>query len=175
MTGINGITSSLGNGNAAVLINPDDALLLFNTLINSLISVIVICGFLIAGVTFKIFGALVGRIDNEPSVVYNWRFSTSNVFAYFYIAVMLLSLFLGVSTDIFSLTVSNLYNVLSAVYAYIGYNYVSAMLINSPRRGFMKVILIFALFSATSLAIGILSVMGVIFTFSHNKIKKEGI
>ncbi|MBQ8584160.1 MAG: hypothetical protein IJ488_06090 [Clostridia bacterium] len=173
LTGINGITSSLGDGNAAVLISPDDALVLFNSLVNSLISVIVICGFVIAGVTFKVFGAIVGRIDREPSTVYNWRFSTSNVFAYFYIALLLLSLFAGASTDIFSLTVSNLYTVLSVVYAYVGYNYVSALLINSPRRGFMKLVLFLALFSATSLAIGILSIMGITFTFTHNKLKRE--
>jgi len=170
---LTGMTTSLGNGSSEVMINPDDAELIFNSLVNSLISLVIILGFLITGVTFKVFSAIVGHLDKEPTTIYNWRFYTPNSFVYFFIGVLALSLFVGTGTDAFSVTVANINTVLTAVYAYIGFNYVSVMLSGFKRPRLMRIFLIIALFFATSIAFSILSVFGIVFTLINNKINSN--
>ena len=118
------LTAALPNGTAEMLFSAEEAGAMFDSVVNSLISYIIIIGFFIAGITFKIFSAVVFRCSNNPAKIKAWRFSTSNIVAYFYIALIVLSFFVGSSTDIFSVTVSNLYNIFMFVYAYIGFGYV---------------------------------------------------
>ena len=61
--------------------------LVFDSLVSGLISVFVIYGFLISGIALKSFAAIASAISDNSREISEWRFSTSNVFCYFYIVL----------------------------------------------------------------------------------------
>ena len=131
-------------------------------------SVLVIVAFLLSGITAKIFTFIVSRLSAKPLEVLRWRFSTGNVFAYFYLIVSVLA-FVAMGNDGFAIVVANLHNVFMVVYAYIGFNYVHFLISRSRSSFFATAILIVAILALSSFALSLLSFIGVYFTIMKNK------
>jgi len=161
-------------GSEGVAATEEYATLLLTTFVNSLPSLIVICAFLIVGASMKVFGFVVSRFTARPTALYRWRFSTSSPFVYFYLALFVLSIFAG-GVDVFGIAVLNLYNVFTAVYAYIGFNFLRALLMMKKSAFFSTFILILSVVLLSSIALTVLAMFGVYFTIAKNKAKgKEG-
>ena len=133
------------------------------------LAVLGVIAFAIAGFTLKIFSFLLFRFAAEPKRVLFWRFTTSNVFAYFYVALLLLGFFVG-NEGVLAITVNNFYCVFLFVYAYIGYNFVLSLM--SQRLGFgaASFLVIGCLIFLGVFAFQVLSAFGVIFTVRNNKV-----
>ena len=101
---------------------------LYDRQLTMVISYTVIICFAVVGITMKLFTRLYTRLCEDASPVTCWRFMTTNVFAYFYIALMFLSVFTSVSGSVLGITIGNLYNIFLIVYAYVGFNQAVAML-----------------------------------------------
>ena len=142
--------------------------LLLSSLVLVIPSLVVIIGFLLSGLTCKIFCFIVSRFSDKPELIVNWRFSTGSIFAYFYIVVVIFSALVG-AYDVFGIALANVQNVYMFVYAYIGFNY--ARFILSLRRSsfFSTVVLVAVIVALSSFAISILSFLGVYFTVIKNK------
>ena len=142
--------------------------LLLSSLVMTLPSLVVALAFLLTGLSCKFFTFIVSRLSDKREYILSWRFSTSNIFAYFYLAAVIFLGLIGTS-DVFGIAIANLQNVFMLVYAYIGFNY--AKYIFSRRRNaiFVTLILIAAVAAFSSLAVSILSFLGVYFTIAKNK------
>jgi hypothetical protein len=151
------------------LIDEETAVLLFDSAISSLISVVAVVGFIIAGVSLKVFSAIARRISDTPEYVTSWRFVTSSAVAYFFLVLVLVSFFMSSGTDTLSITVANLYSIFAVVFAYSGFGYLYRIF--SAKRGpvFAALILVVGTLVLSSVAITLLSVFGVIFTITYNK------
>lgn len=131
-------------------------------------SLLVVVVLMIMGCAFKIFTLLMRGLSADTSYLLGWRFTTSNVFVIFYIALSFINAFMT-ETNIFSVSVSNLYVIFNFIYAYIGFNFVTAMLSQRWRRGVAVVAVIGGVLLLSSLAVQFLAVAGAVFSFISNK------
>jgi hypothetical protein len=88
----------------------------FDRQVGMIISYLLIGGFVVSGIGLKIFGAIVSRCSEDNTRIKNWRFTANKSYAYFYIILMLLSLFIGATDGIFAISVLNLYNIFSVIF-----------------------------------------------------------
>ena len=165
------IMESLSSTSSEIFAQLDEVALSdsFDSVFDLALSVIVIFAFLLTGITLKIFSAFAYRVAKEPQSVVFWRFSTSNFVAYFYCALFVLGFFSG-GEGVYAITVSNLFYIFLAVYAYIGFNFALSLI--SGRFGFALsvIILVAAVMFIGVIALEILSLLGVVFTHISNKV-----
>ena len=150
---------------------PEEAELLFHDFVIFLIPITILLAFLVSGLTFKIFSATVRRCSGGDSVINLWSFRVSNMIAYFYVIVAVLSLFVSYDKSIFSYTVITINTVLSAVFAYIGVSVVYTIMRAKGMSFFLTIsaiIIVCMLFSSFSTQI--ISLIGVYFNIVTNKI-----
>ena len=148
----------------------------YNQQMSLVISYAVIICFALVGLSMKIFEVVYSRIAEDKNPAIYWRFMTNNVFAYFYIALLALSIFTSASAGALGIAVRNLYNIFMVVYAYVGFNYLLALLAIRLRPITALIVLIFAALLAMSLTVQIMAAFGVLFTIRKNResiIKEE--
>lgn len=167
---------SLNPGVTEPIFTEEELNLLFLGIAGQLISVLAVISFVITGVMLKAFSAIVYRFEKEPHVIVGWRFRVTNVFAYFYAALLFLNLFIGSGLGVFELAVVNLYNIFMVVFAYFGFLVAREFLSRGRGRGFASAVLIGAIILLSALAVQLLSLAGLIFTFidnKHNRVKND--
>ncbi|MBR4835449.1 MAG: hypothetical protein IKU99_00415 [Clostridia bacterium] len=142
---------------------------LYNHQLTMAISYIVIICFAVVGIAMKLFAKLYTRLCEDNSPVIYWRFRTTSVFAYFYIALMFLSIFTSTSGGVLGITIGNLYNIFLIVYAYIGFNQAVAMLSVKVRPAVAILIIVVVTVVAMSFALQLLAVLGVLYTIRKNR------
>ena len=130
---------------------------------------LVIGAFTVVGFSMKAFGFIVKRCAEDNTEIKNWRFATSSVYAYFYLALSLASIFVMSVDNIFGVAVLNLYYIFNAVYIYVGFKAAIELLRKKLHPALCYLIVIAALLLMSGLASQILSVIGVIYTFSNNR------
>ena len=138
------------------------------------LSFAVIVGFVISGITLKLYSFAVLKLAKDGHYVLNWRFATSNVFAIFYIVLSFVSVFALSSDSFVTVAIANLYNIFMVVYAYFGFNFAASLISMRRSRGFAFLVLIFIILAFSSFAIEILSFMGVFYTITENKRRING-
>ena len=141
----------------------------YNHQITMAISYIVIICFAVVGIAMKLFTMLYTKIFEDTSPVIYWRFITTSVFAYFYIALMFISVFTSTSGGVLGITVGNLYNIFLIVYAYVGFNQAVAMLSVKVRPAVATIIVAAVTVVAMSFALQLLAVLGVLYTIRKNR------
>ena len=94
----------------------DSMSVMFDSIMYSALSFIVIFAFAVCGFSMKVFSVLMHRNSKNGMTVLRWRFSLSSVIAYAASIIIVLSFFASGSTDLFSLTVVNLYNIFSVIF-----------------------------------------------------------
>lgn len=144
----------------AVIYTEEQVGALIDGIMNYLISYVVICAFLLIGLMHKLLSALIrGFSDNRESAD-SWRFVTSSVFAYFYLILFLICMFVG-GEDVFALSVNNLYMIFTYVYAYIGFNIVKAFIVLRTGRSLIAYVVLFiSILLLSSMAIELLAIIG---------------
>ena len=160
---------------AGVKVSVEDFGLIFDSVLGTLISFIVIFAFGVVGLSFKIFSLIAVRIAKNTVPLYKWRFMTTNVFAYFYVVLVFLSIFVPATDSVFALSINNMYNILMAIYAYVGFNVAVSILSAKMKPVFAILVVIASLLALFSFALSVLSLLGVMFTIRKNAeiIRKE--
>ncbi len=167
-------TVSANSAEGVYLPMAEDFGLIFDSFVNSLISIIVIIGFFVSGIALKIFSLVMGACSEDSKKNSEWRFNTTSLFAYFYIALFIVSTFISLENDTFSLTVINLYNIFMFVFAYIGLRSVYYM-IRAKRSALFAVIVLGAAFMIMSvMSVQLLSAVGATMTVITNKFSQDG-
>ena len=135
-------------------------------------SVFVVFAFAIVGLAFKLFSAIIRKCDGAFALLNGgWVFGTSALFAYFYLALSFLQLFIG-AADVLAVAMLNLYVVFMAVYAYVGFRFASFLLTRATKKPLLsKFLVLLSLLFFSQFAIQILSYAGVFETVMTARIK----
>ena len=137
-------------------------------------SIIIVCGFVIGGVSLKIFSAILRLICDEESRVRisDWRFALpKTMYVAFWVSAAL-NLIAGLLGDsgMFSIVVSNVYNVLLYVFVYVGLGVVVSFLtalFKKRSRAIFAMVAAFILLGA--LAIELIAYFGASFVFVRRR------
>ena len=145
---------------------------LFDAFVDSLISILVIIGFLLSGIALRVFGSVSSAVSEDPITIIDWRFGMSSLFAYFYIALYVAVWFVSGDGAV-ALTVTNLYSIFMIVFAYLGFRFAYAMLRIRLSGAVSWIIMIAAILFLSGAAIQILSVIGAFVSISNNRVNTE--
>ncbi len=143
---------------------------LFLALYNLLPAMVAILGFFYAGLSLKLFSAMTERIFENPRTRRDWRFLCSSVFAYFYLALFVLTFIFDGFDSTLSIALMNLYYVFLAVFGYLGVRHAFLFASRSRNPVLGRVLIVMFLLFGNVLTLQILSVSGVLFSVINNKI-----
>ena len=170
------LSAPASDGSVSMLFNEQTANQAYNSIFGFIIAYFLIFAFILAGITFKTYSALVIRYAKEPEPMLSWRFSPSPFFAYTYSVIAIIN-YLSLGEDgVLSLTVSTLYLLLMVAFAYVGFLFANAYLSYRSKRRTAKALLIAVILLFSSFAIELLSFVGVfivIMSGKFSKIKKD--
>lgn len=144
---------------------------MYDSYMNIMISFVVIVAFLLVGLMFKLLGLLLAKALVAPRDLKLWHFELSPIFAYFYLLLYVLGLFFS-GTDIFSVSILNLTNIFMFIFAYVGFIFALVYLRRRLRSKLGAVLLLLvAVLMLYSLAISLLSFLGVFATIMLGRLK----
>ncbi len=148
---------------------------IFDGFLQLFIGLLFIPAFLGTGILCKIFSYVTFLLlpTEKKDVIIKWHFTTTNLVAYFYCVLFLLNAFVP-ATGAFGIAVANLNIIFTAVYSYIGFGFISAILALSRKKSFVYALLIITILLLPTLAFQILSLSGVFSTVMRNKASKNG-
>ena len=146
---------------------------LFDSIINSIFSVILVLCFALSGFTFKLFTVFMKKLSNDVLGISGWRFRTSNVYAYFYIVITFLNVMTAQDNGVLGVAVYSATFLFMFVYAYLGAYVVVDLLSRRMRRGICWLIVIAAIFMLSTFALELLSYFGVFATIRYNR-RRQG-
>lgn len=139
-----------------------DVSVVFEILRMSLISYIFISSFVSVGLGMKIFGAFTGKLASEKYHILKWRFMPSRSYAYVYVIISIIWVFISTLDNAFAVSVMNLYNIFSIIFLYVGF----VSLYNGFKLKMNPITALFLLSLGTlmlsSLGVQILSIIGVV-------------
>jgi hypothetical protein len=146
---------------------------LFSNQLSMIISYLLIGGFAITGVGMKIFGVIVGCCLEDKTPIKKWRFAATRLYGYFYLILVIISIFVISKDSLFAITVLNLYNIFMIVFAYIGFKV--ALDIMKRRRNpiVSAIILIVSIIIFASFAAQMLAALGVLYTLRRNDLEAK--
>ena len=130
---------------------------LYDTLVSYAPSALIVCAFALVGILCKIFTFTVNKVTGSMRI-FEWRFTVKPIFAYAFGALFLINVLFGGIGGVFTIVVSNLYTVFTAVFAYVGFGFASRMLLMRRRRPATVFILIVFLLFAGSIAFNLLAI-----------------
>ena len=134
------------------------------------LSLLVVVAFFYAGLQIKLFTAISRRIEETPRPRNTWYFALSNLFAYFYVLLAILSIFVANMDNVIGITIANLNYIFMFVFAYVGLNYALYFTSRMRKKALARFILIAILLTSGMVAFQLLSFVGVFVTTMHNKI-----
>ena len=136
------------------------------------IAIIVILSFLMSGIALKIYSVVMSKLIENTEKISTWRFIPSAVFAWFYVILALVSLFITNTEGLFALSVLNLEAIFSIVFAYIGIMFVSGLLAMRNRNPITSLIIVaVGILILSSLAIRLLAITGAIIVIMNSKLE----
>ena len=152
--------------------NPSEAELFFHEIVILIVPLVILFAFLLSGIAFKIFQSVIRRNSGDECEINSWNFKTSNLVAYFYVAVAILTIFAS-GSGIFEISLVSLNTVFSAVFAYIGASFIYSLVVLRGKSSFFAIALIAVICLVfSSFAIQLLSFIGVYFNIFTNRISR---
>ena len=155
-------------GTVESVISSEAVTQVFDLAVAMIPAIFVIFSFLLAGLSLKFFSALMLRLSEREVSVITWRFTTTKVVAVFYAVLMLVSVFVTPDGGLFPSLVYNLYYIFMAVYAYIGFSCVHALMSLHRNHIFMFFLLLLAVIVFSSFSLTLLSIFGAFLMFSRD-------
>lgn len=139
---------------------------IYDSQLKMIVSYMIIGGFVTTGLAMKIFGGIVKKYSAVEEDIVKWRFMPTKLYAYGYIAAGLLSIFLT-EADVISVSAYNLYYIFLAIFAYVGFNFVLAILARRMRPVMALLLLIGVSLVFSSFALQLMAVLGVMFVLRN--------
>lgn len=143
--------------------------LVYDLQVRMLPSILLIGGFITTGLSMKLFGFAVGKCCEDRKHIDSWRFMLTSISGYLYLILAIASMFLNDPDSLLTISVLNLYNVFLVVFAYVGFNFVYALLRMKFSGAVSLIILAGAMVIFFSFAVQLLSYAGVMFTLRRNR------
>ncbi len=137
------------------------------------VSFLIISAFVLCGLTCKIFSRMVAYAERDEAYIRAWRFLPPSIAAYFYIALVVLSFFVGSAETVFAIAIQNLIYIFMAVFAYVGLRHLIFVAAQAKRRGFFLLVVGFLLILLNVSALQILSFLGTYVAVISNRVPRE--
>jgi len=133
-------------------------------------SVILLAGFAVSGIALKIFSGILRLLCDADSNerISSWRFSLPKAMYVAFWIVLALNLILGIAglEGVLPVVITNVYNVLLFIFAYIGFGVVVSLLTNAfKRRNTAILVTICSIAFLGALAVELISYFGASFIF----------
>ena len=125
---------------AGIIIDPKLLGEIYDLQMNMIISYLFIAAFLIVGLSFKLFGFIVKIVSGNKEIS-SWRFFTTNLYAYFYVILAIVTMFIKNANSLLGIATFNLYYIFMMIYAYIGFNVINELLSKRLLRQLLKAVL----------------------------------
>lgn len=164
--------SAMPSKSEEVVLSTNDINAIFDAMVGSLIGVILVIAFAVAGFSLKIFTAIMRRLTPEDAFLADWRFLTPPAYAYSYLALYLLSIFLR-GNGALALTVANLSTVFMAVYAYVGFDAIVSIASQKFGKAKTLAVALLVLLFLSTFAMQLLALFGAYATIATAKLGKS--
>ena len=145
---------------------------LYDTLISYAPAALIVCAFALVGMLCKIFTFTVNKITGSMRI-FEWRFTVKPIFAYAFCALFFINLLFGSIGGVFTVVVSNLYTVFTAVFAYVGFGFACRMFLMRTRRRAPIFILIACLLFAGSIVFNLLAIFAAVTIIIGERRRKQ--
>ena len=165
--------SQISQGIDTQTITVDDAASILDVIASLLIGVLVIVSFFVAGVSYKIFAAIMKKYSEHPEDLIGWRFLPPAFFGHVYLVLVVAYFLLSNGTGVLATSVTNLYLIFMWVFAYVGVKISHAYLSRVKSVGFSIFILGICLLLFSSFALQILAMIGA-FSCSRRIVQTPG-
>ena len=153
-------------------LSSEDILYVLDLVVGIIVSMLFIAGFAMVGVACKIYSYVLRKCGADNDRLKNWRFIPTRVYAYFYVALELVTMFLGSELTTFNLTVINLSTIFMVVFWYMGLVAIGKFLSERKKRGMpVALTLICSVFISIAFP-RIFSYVGVFYCIVISKIQK---
>lgn len=137
-----------------------------------LISMLFSVGFVLIGISSKIYSLVMKKLGSDTEKLGRWKFIPTTMFAYFYVIVEFLIMFSGSEFTTYNLSVSNLSVIFMTIFLYYGIIAIGKLIKERKKRGMP---IIFTIVCAIVIALvfpRIISYAGVFYCIIGDKIKK---
>lgn len=144
---------------------------LFLSVARLVIAFFVIVGFLLCGLSCKIFSRIVRYAERDEREICSWRFLPPSLYVYFYLAAYVVSFFVVSKESVFSFAVQNVFYIFMMVFAYMGLQYLISVVFKTRRKGFLLSIIAVSIIILNISAVQILSFLGAYATIGANRVE----
>ena len=169
---ISSISTADEEGTLFFLFTRENAENIFHSLVLALPSLVIVIAFILTGITFKLFDFFTTRVFPEANENFG-IFIPTKFLAYSFISIAILSVLSSSSPDIFAISINNVNNVLTAVFAYFGLKIAYSIVKNTRGSLFAVLLIVVALVLFGTTAITLLSFIGVFFALSAKEYGKS--
>ena len=145
-----------------------DAATMIDSSVGMLISVLVVFGFVIAGVSFKIFSAIISRCSENRAYITTWRFLPPRIYGHFYYILIFAYFFAAYNEGVFTAIIMNLYIIFMWMFAYVGFGEFVTKFMGRKRPITVLIIFIVAIMLFSSFVLQILAMFGAITVTRQN-------
>ena len=148
--------------------------LVFDAYLNCIVGLVSVLAFILVGLTCKLFCKLVSTYSENKKSGKSWQFIPHGAFAYFYFALLLLSMFSMDTASVLSVSIANLYILFRAIFAYVGYSFSIVMLdIKGIKKPFSHILVLAISLMFSSLAFQIFAALGAFITIKYSNFTKH--
>ena len=142
--------------------------------LNCIVALVTVLAFILVGLTYKMFCKLVGTYSENKKGVNSWQFIPHGSFAYFYFALLVLSMFSMNTESVISVSIANLYIIFMVIFAYVGYSFSIVMLgVKGIKKPLSSIIVLALVLLLSSLAMQILAALGAFITVKYSRFTKH--
>ncbi len=161
------IYSTVNDASGNTIISEEMVIAAIDAFVRTLPSVIMTIAFLISGISLKVYTALACKITDDEKIK-SWRFNIPKVYAYFYILLYILSIFIQ-ETNILALAIINLSGIMSFMFAYMGLKFIYRKMREAGKRTSAWLLPTLCILFFGSFAVDLISVFGVVYTVYDRK------
>ncbi len=158
------INGSTANGSITL----SDAGEMIDAALGTLVSVVVVFGFIIAGFCFKVFAAIISRCADNREELRSWQFVPPSFYGHFYYVLILAYFFAAYNEGVFSTVIVNLYVIFMWIFAYVGFEVVRKKLFAGRRSVTVFIILALVILLFSSFVLQILAMLGALSVTRRN-------
>ena len=145
---------------------------LYDTLISYAPAGLIIYAFAMVGFICKIFTFTVHRVTGSMRI-FEWRFTVNPMFAYVFCSLFFTNVLFGGIGGVFTIVVSNLYTVFTAILAYVGFGFACRMLLMRRKRSGMVFLLIACVLFVGAVAFNLLAMFAAFTIIIGEKRRKQ--
>ena len=150
----------------------EDMMYVFDYFAGMLISIFFVIGFVIVGIALKVYSFILKKCNSDIVKLEKWKFMPTPIYAYFYIVLEFLSMFLTSELTTYTLCVSNLSMIFMPIFFYMGIVAVMKMISERKKRGMPNVFTVIGALLIMMALPRVLAYIGVFYCIIANKMKK---